>query len=104
ESLLLLVRKDNEFCMQFTWDTVKVKLLDSLAVIRSGIYSNGGVGELKENNMRLPSSLFAISEGARMRLLWASFQQLNKEVTNISAEAAKNSDENGFSSVLNGVV
>ncbi|KAI3461040.1 hypothetical protein Pfo_017703 [Paulownia fortunei] len=85
------VTKDDEVCLQFAWDVVKGKLMDSLSAIKNGVNLSERVGEFEQNPAKQPSSLCAVAEGPRIRLLWASFQWLNKEVANISTNSATKS-------------
>eukprot|EP00268_Persea_americana_P051022 TRINITY_DN5606_c0_g1_i2.p1 TRINITY_DN5606_c0_g1~~TRINITY_DN5606_c0_g1_i2.p1 ORF type:complete len:518 (-),score=92.99 TRINITY_DN5606_c0_g1_i2:490-2043(-) len=77
----------------YAWDEVKRKLLDALDVIEhDGSLASQAV-ECENNSSKNPLSLYAISEGPRLRLLWATLQQLQKEVSNISgADEALNGD------------
>nr|XP_043620766.1 uncharacterized protein LOC122592572 [Erigeron canadensis] len=75
--------KENEATLEFSWDTVKRKLSDSINAIENGTKLENeftGSGQTAKQ----PSSLFAIAEGPRFRLMWASFQWLKNEVNNIS--------------------
>ncbi|XVF21404.1 hypothetical protein REPUB_Repub12eG0087600 [Reevesia pubescens] len=63
------------------WDVVKGKLLDSLDTIERGSDFRNGVLDEQQCAKR-PLSLYAVSEGPKMRLLWASLQQLEDEVKN----------------------
>lgn len=77
------VRKDDEksdINLQYVWTVVKGKLLDSLEVIENGTDSGNRFLKSQSSQARRPLSLYAVSEGPMMRLLWASFQQLEKEV------------------------
>ncbi|KAL8511111.1 hypothetical protein ACS0TY_017800 [Phlomoides rotata] len=66
--------------MQFAWDVVRDKLMDSLSAIKNGVNFSERVGEFEQNSANQPSSLCAVAEGPRNRLLWASYQWLYKEV------------------------
>lgn len=55
---------------------MKVKLLDSLDAVKQG--TNVVTGFQEEFELR-PSSLLALAEFPRLRLLWASFQWLRKQ-------------------------
>ncbi|KAM7496207.1 hypothetical protein LguiA_020621 [Lonicera macranthoides] len=73
---------DNEVNLKFAWDIVNGKLTDCLnAIAHKGNFGNG-VLDYKQDNAKRPSSLYAVSEGPRFRLLWASFQWLREEVDN----------------------
>ncbi|KAK3032145.1 hypothetical protein RJ639_034970 [Escallonia herrerae] len=67
---------DDEISFGFAWDIVKGKLMDTLdAIGRGGDLGNKGF----EHEQKQPSSLYAVAEGPRFRLLWASYQWLNNE-------------------------
>lgn len=78
---------DQEVNLKFTWDTVKDKLVDSLNAIERGVNLGNRITELEQDHAKRPSSLCAVAEGPRFRLLWASFQFLKKEVDNISGSS-----------------
>ncbi|KAG6425418.1 hypothetical protein SASPL_115853 [Salvia splendens] len=82
---------DDEVWLQFAWDVVRGKLMDSLSTLSDGVNPSENSGKLELNQATQPSSLYAVSEGPRIRLLWRSFQWLEKEVTNISVNAAEKS-------------
>lgn len=70
------VDNDDEVNLKFAWDIVRNKLMDSLNAIENiGNLGNG----VNENRQQRPSSLFAIAEAPRFRLLLASFHWLKKE-------------------------
>lgn len=72
---------DNEVNLKFAWDIVNGKLTDCLnAITHEGNFGNG-VLDYKRVHAKRPSSLYAVAEGPRFRLLWASFQWLKEEVT-----------------------
>lgn len=60
------------------WDVVRGKLLDSLDVIESENDFRNVVFDEQQRAKR-PLSLYALSEGPKIRLLWASLQQLEEE-------------------------
>ncbi|GMI66389.1 hypothetical protein like AT5G48830 [Hibiscus trionum] len=61
------------------WDVVRGKLLDSLDIIeRESDFRNTVLDE--QQCAKRPLSLYALSEGPKIRLLWASLQQLEEEV------------------------
>lgn len=77
------MKNGDQVNLKCAWDVVKGKLLDSLnAIEHIGSLENGVVES--EQRAKRPLSLHAIADGPRLRLLWASFQQLEKEVENIS--------------------
>ncbi|OMP05172.1 hypothetical protein COLO4_09005 [Corchorus olitorius] len=65
------------------WDAVRQKLLDTLDAIERGSDFRNGVLDEQQNAKR-PLSLYAVSEGPKIRLLWASLQQLEKEAGTFS--------------------
>ncbi|KAL8494276.1 hypothetical protein ACS0TY_025174 [Phlomoides rotata] len=60
------VTNDNEVCVQFTWDVVRDKLMDSLSAIKNGVNFSERVGESEQNPANQPSSLCAVAEGPRI--------------------------------------
>ncbi|XP_057965887.1 uncharacterized protein LOC131156315 [Malania oleifera] len=72
--------------MKYAWDVVKGKLMDSLNAIEFEANLGNKVNELDQHEAKQPLSLQAVAKGPRLRLLWASFQQLEKEVNNISGD------------------
>ncbi|XP_042064926.1 uncharacterized protein LOC121808474 [Salvia splendens] len=82
---------DDEVWLQFAWDVVRGKLMDSLSTLSDGVNPSDNSGKFELNPATQPSSLYAVTEGPRIRLLWRSFQWLKKEVTNISVNAAEKS-------------
>lgn len=77
------VKDDHKANLKHPWQAVQEKLFDSLDAIEHGSNLGNGV-EFEQKQAACPLSLFAISEGPKLRLLWASFHQLEKEVNNIS--------------------
>lgn len=67
--------------MQFAWDVVRGKLTDSLSAISNGVNLGENAGKFEQNLAKQPSSLYAVAEGPRVRLLWRSFQWLKKEAS-----------------------
>ncbi|KAK6259788.1 putative protein family Ycf55 - like 1 [Theobroma cacao] len=64
--------------LKHAWDVVRGKLLDSLDTIERG--SDFRIGVLDEQqHAKRPLSLYAVSEGPKIRLLWASLRQLEEE-------------------------
>ncbi|KAM0026727.1 hypothetical protein Hdeb2414_s0020g00561481 [Helianthus debilis subsp. tardiflorus] len=74
--------KDGEIALEFSWDTVKRKLTDSITAIENGTKLEKEVMESGQTANQ-PSSLSAIAVGPRFRLMWASFNWLKNEVDNI---------------------
>ncbi|XP_022867756.1 uncharacterized protein LOC111387431 isoform X2 [Olea europaea var. sylvestris] len=91
---------DKEVYLEFAWDIVKGKIMDSLCFIQNEVNVGDRVAELEEGHMKKPSSLCAVTEGPRMRLLWASFQWLKDEVVNISGNY-NTMHSNDFLAVVN---
>ncbi|XP_010442333.1 PREDICTED: uncharacterized protein LOC104725366 isoform X2 [Camelina sativa] len=75
---------DCEGDLKSVWDVVKVKLLDSLHAIKHE--STLGSRDLKAKPLqgKPPLSLYAISEGPQLYLLWSCFQKLEEETNKIS--------------------
>ncbi|XP_018629583.1 uncharacterized protein [Nicotiana tomentosiformis] len=96
-------RKDNDINTKFAWDVVKGKLLSSLSSAKEELDFGAAPVEFEQNRRRQPSNLYALAEGPRLRLLWASFQLLKKEVDCISANAATLSKGN-FLAIYNDVI
>ena len=69
--------------MKHVWDVVRGKLLDSLDTVERGSDFRNGVLDEQQCSKR-PLSLYAISEGPKIRLLWASLQQLEEEAGTVS--------------------
>lgn len=77
------MKSDDQVNVKYAWDVVKGKLLDSLnAIEHIGSLGNGVVES--DQRAKWPLSLHAIADGPRLRLLWASFQQLEKEAGTVS--------------------
>lgn len=76
------MKNGDQVNLKCAWDVVKGKLLDSLnAIEHIGSLENGVVES--EQRAKRPLSLHAIADGPRLRLLWASFQQLEKEAGSV---------------------
>ncbi|KAJ4728506.1 Phosphoglycolate phosphatase [Melia azedarach] len=80
-------KNDENGNLKCTWQAVREKLLDSLDAIERGSNSGNRVFEFEQQQAAHPLSLYAVSEGPKLGLLWASFNQLEKEVNNISVKA-----------------
>lgn len=91
--------QNDEVNLHFAWDIVKVKLLDSLDAVKQG--ANVVTGFQEEFALQ-PSSLLALAEFPRLRLLWASFQWLRKQVNNLSGNHNESKEEllTGFTSII----
>lgn len=96
-------RNENYNNTKFAWDIVKGKLLSSLSSTKEELDFGATPIEFEQNYGGLPSNLCALAQGSRLRLLWASFQLLKKEVDCISANAATLSKEN-FLAIYNDVI
>ncbi|CAI9774417.1 unnamed protein product [Fraxinus pennsylvanica] len=77
--------------------------MDSLCFIKNEVNLGDRIAELEEGHMKKPSSLCAVAEGPRMRLLWASFQWLKDEVVNISGNY-DTMHSNDFLAVFNEII
>ncbi|XP_013687397.2 uncharacterized protein LOC106391320 isoform X2 [Brassica napus] len=82
---------DFEGDLKSVWDVVKAKLLDSLDAIKRESSLGSRVLKAKPPQGKPPLSLYAISEGPQMYLLWSCFQKLEEETNKISNTT--NSDE-----------
>ncbi|XP_071698352.1 uncharacterized protein [Rutidosis leptorrhynchoides] len=94
--------EDSEVTLEFSWDTVKRKLTDSIAALDNGTKLENEIMESGETANQ-PLSLSAIAEGPRFRLMWVSFQWLKHEVDNISrstSTADLKNLQNVFSEIL----
>ncbi|KAG8641921.1 uncharacterized protein LOC110627367 isoform X2 [Manihot esculenta] len=69
--------------VKYAWDSVKEKLLDALHSIEHKSNIGNRIREIEQQRAKQPLSLYAISEGPKFRLLWASFKQLEDEVNTI---------------------
>ncbi|KAF4347831.1 hypothetical protein F8388_009089 [Cannabis sativa] len=65
-------------------DIVKRKLLDSLDAFERGDVSGSRILEYSELRPKRPLNLSALADGPRLRLLWATFQQIEEVVNDIS--------------------
>ncbi|XP_075490488.1 uncharacterized protein LOC142529021 isoform X1 [Primulina tabacum] len=97
------ITNDNEVYLQFAWNVVKGKLMDSLSAIDVGVDLRETLSEFEGKNNKQQSSLCAVAEGPRVRLLWASFQWFNKEVSNISGNCITKSTKE-FSAVFTEII
>ncbi|CAA7058873.1 unnamed protein product [Microthlaspi erraticum] len=82
---------DFEGDLKSVWDVVKGKLLDSLDAVKRESTLGNRVLKAKPPRGKPPLSLYAISEGPQLYLLWSCFQKLEEETNKISN--ASNSDE-----------
>lgn len=71
-------RNSDQNDLKPVWDVVRGKLLDSLDVIESENDFRNVVFDEQQRAKR-PLSLYALSQGPKIRLLWASLQQLEEE-------------------------
>lgn len=78
------MKKDDQIDSKYALDIVKGKLLDSLKALEHCQSLGERVHEFEEHRAKGPLSLNAVPEGPRLRLLWASFLQVEEEVNNIS--------------------
>lgn len=78
------VKNDDQANLNFAWDVVKEKLMDSLnAIEHEGNLGNRAV-DFEQNQAKRPLSLYAVAEGPRLRLLWDSLQRLQEEAGTVS--------------------
>ncbi|XP_073154652.1 uncharacterized protein [Henckelia pumila] len=94
---------DNEVYLQFAWDIVKGKLMDSLSATEVGLELRETFPEFEGKDTKCQSSLCAVADSPRIRLLWASFQWFNKEVSNISGNCVTKSTKE-FSAVFTEII
>ncbi|XP_043805698.1 uncharacterized protein LOC110630227 isoform X3 [Manihot esculenta] len=78
---------DHSSVLDSTMSSVKEKLLVSLHAIEHNINLGNRLLEIDEQRAKQPLSLYAISEGPKLRLLWASFKQLEDEVNNVFGDS-----------------
>ncbi|VVB15385.1 unnamed protein product [Arabis nemorensis] len=76
---------DFEGDLKSVWDVVKAKLLDSLDAIKRDSTLGSRVLKAKQSQGKPPLSLYAISEGPQLYLLWSCFQKLEEETNKISS-------------------
>ncbi|KAF6145319.1 hypothetical protein GIB67_002343 [Kingdonia uniflora] len=74
----------SEFNPVYVWDEGRRKLMIALNTIIQDDNLNSKVDQREKSSEKLPFSLYAIAEIPRLRLLQATLQQLEKEVSNIS--------------------
>ncbi|XP_009786595.1 uncharacterized protein LOC107824359 isoform X1 [Nicotiana tabacum] len=86
-------KNDDRISIEFAWDVVKGKLMNSLSSIKRGDIGATSL-ESEQRHGKQPSNLSALAQGPRLRLMWTSFQLLKKEVDNISANAVTFSSGN----------
>ncbi|KDP26400.1 hypothetical protein JCGZ_17558 [Jatropha curcas] len=77
--------KNNDDCVNIkcAWDAVKEKLLYALNAVEHKSNLGNRLLELDQENAKRPLSLYAVSEGPKLRLLWTSFKHLEDEVNNV---------------------
>lgn len=78
------MKNDEQVDLKYAWDVVKGKLMDALNAIEQGGDVGNRVIEFEQNRAKRPLSLYAVAEGPRLRLLWASLQQLEEEAGTVS--------------------
>lgn len=79
------MKNDDQLNSKYALNVVKGKLLDSLKALERCQNLEERVREFEEHHAKGPLSLNAVPEGPRLHLLWASFQQVEEEVTNTSS-------------------
>ncbi|XP_021907227.1 uncharacterized protein LOC110821623 isoform X2 [Carica papaya] len=87
------VGNDCKVDLKYAWDAVKRKLLDSLDAIEHRTNLGSGIVKCEEHPAKPLLNLYAISEGPKLKLLWASFHHLEEEVNNISISYTVNMDD-----------
>lgn len=81
-------RNNGCISIEFAWDVVKGKLMNSLSSIK--LVDLGATSIVfDQNHGKQPSNLSALAQGPRLRLLWASFQLLKKEAGTVSIIALR---------------
>lgn len=73
------VGNDCKVDLKYAWDAVKRKLLDSLDAIEHRTNLGSGIVKCEEHPAKPLLNLYAISEGPKLKLLWASFHHLEEE-------------------------
>ncbi|KAJ8558234.1 hypothetical protein K7X08_005000 [Anisodus acutangulus] len=102
-SVLGSVRRNNDrISIEFAWDVVNGKLMNSLSSMKRVDLGAMSI-EFEQNQGKQPSNLSALAQGPRLRLLWASFQLLKKEVDSISANAVTFSNDDSLG-IFNDVI
>ncbi|XP_050206536.1 uncharacterized protein LOC126656095 isoform X2 [Mercurialis annua] len=76
-------KNDDHVNSKYAWDAVKEKLLDSLDTIKNKNKLGNKLLEIEQQQAKRPLSLSAVSDGPNLRLLWASFKQLEDEVNSV---------------------
>ncbi|PWA64277.1 hypothetical protein CTI12_AA264370 [Artemisia annua] len=71
--------KEMKFTLEFSWDTVKGKVADSIIAIQNGTKIKSKVMEAGQTANK-PSTLYAIPHGLKFRLIQASFHWHKNEV------------------------
>ncbi|CAK7349357.1 unnamed protein product [Dovyalis caffra] len=77
-------KKDDHVNLKHAWDAVKKKLLDSLDSMERKSNMGNKVLQFEQQHTKRPLSLFAVSEGPKLRLLWASLQRLEEEAGTVN--------------------
>ena len=72
-------KKDDRVNLKHAWHAVKEKLLDSIDAIERRSSLGNKFLQFEQQHAKRPLSLFAIFDGPKLRLLWASFQWLKEE-------------------------
>ncbi|XP_025013480.1 uncharacterized protein LOC8264969 isoform X3 [Ricinus communis] len=75
---------DNPVNSKYAWDAVKEKLLDSLDTLEHKNNLRSRFLEVEQHQAKRPLSLYAVSEGPKLRLLWASFKHLEDEAGTVT--------------------
>ncbi|KAJ4842308.1 hypothetical protein Tsubulata_026582 [Turnera subulata] len=77
-------KKDDQHNSKHAWDSVKHKLLDSLDALEQGNDVENRIRQVEQQRVSRPLSLYAVSEGPKLRLLWASLQCLEEEACTLT--------------------
>ncbi|XP_052170534.1 uncharacterized protein LOC127786866 isoform X2 [Diospyros lotus] len=92
-----------EVNLKLPWEMMEKKLMDASKASELGGNSESRFIKFERDQAKRPLSLYAIAEGPRFRLLWASFQWLKKEVDSLSGMSITVSS-NGWSTVFFNVI
>lgn len=76
-------KNDDRISIEFAWDVVKGKLMNSLSSIKRGDIGATSLAS-EQRHGKQPSNLSALAQGPRLRLMWTSFQLLKKEAGTVS--------------------
>ncbi|XP_026457635.1 uncharacterized protein LOC113358316 isoform X4 [Papaver somniferum] len=77
-------KSDRQVNVEYAWDAVKKKLIGALDAAQYDGNLDSRIAERNNQNAKHPLSLYALGEAPRLRLLFITLQQLEKEVNCIS--------------------